>query len=732
MNKTIIAILCLFSVAVVAEIVKPGGGGGPGGGIGGSVTGSYFHASSQFANPNSTNVLIKDGSFQTNNSFFGAVTNHGTLRQVGASELLGPVRATNSNLEFLNDGFWAVFGPPLGSGAASLTNNAVTYQNGGFFMNISGQSINISGGAFQQIESGSTLRFASGAVLDMDNLLTNSLLRVGAGGIIQTQTLGAGLSMSAAGVLSSSGSSSTTNFPAIIIETNLITGQASASANTVNALRGDYQIVNLGAHTNMNYVPYPGQESNVVTVVLFTQNSTGGFYATNNGTPLMINTNPSASTYVQYSVAKGVTNADVQYSIILTNPAAGQTLSYDIATGAFRNSTGSSGAAVGGNNAVQYAKDGVPFGTNNATQKFAWDETNNRLIVGNTTSTSYIAGASFSGFGPGGIRFATSDGNPSGLSTNRWEIGSTSGNLIPGGTNTYGIGSNTLPASVVYTVNLSVKGASTWASEVTTTNIDWANKDKFVYTNAIGVAASAFVFSNLTEGMTKIVDVWNNTNATISFSPAVFWHGNVTPTALTNGLTRYLFDLSQGRTNGQVVYVGGEVLLAVKAGGSSSNGVVAGTLFKGVTIPAYTNLNTTIATFTNAFFYINPAHTLTNTGDSVITTWRGDFLVGTNNLKLIYGVETVLDTGAITNATGGWEAVMEVTRTGASAAYANGTVKFTQASGTPLASGGIIGRTVTLASVHGSANTNLLQIASNRAGAVSNNFMRVVYEPASR
>ena len=169
------------------------------------------------------------------------------------------------------------------------------------------------------------------------------------------------------------------------------------------------------------------------------------------------------------------------------------------------------------------------------------------------------------------------------------------------------------------------------------------------------------------------------------------------------------------------------------AGASSSNICVGGVMFKSVTTPDYTNLNNTIGTFTNAAFYITPAHTLTNTLDSQLTIWRGNLLAATNDIKAIYGTQTVIDTGSFTNAFGAWELGMEITRTGASTAHVDAWFSFDQIGPalTAYASSGI--RTNwELACVNGVANTNLLQLASNRVGAISNNFMRVFFEPASK
>lgn len=171
----------------------------------------------------------------------------------------------------------------------------------------------------------------------------------------------------------------------------------------------------------------------------------------------------------------------------------------------------------------------------------------------------------------------------------------------------------------------------------------------------------------------------------------------------------------------------------VRAGQSESNAIVGGLLFKQIKIPAFTNLNTTIATFTNAGEFIVRGHTMTNSGDSVITTWRGKILAGTNSLRIVYGYETVLATGSFTNTATAFEAGMEVTRTASVGGHANAYVRLVQSVGALTSiPGGLIATNLTLSCTNGAHVTNVLQVASNRAGCVSNNYMRVYWEPASQ
>ncbi len=175
-------------------------------------------------------------------------------------------------------------------------------------------------------------------------------------------------------------------------------------------------------------------------------------------------------------------------------------------------------------------------------------------------------------------------------------------------------------------------------------------------------------------------------------------------------------------------------LVLSRAGSGSSNYVAGGRVFHKIYTSPFTNLNTTIATFTNGAQFILPAYTLANEGDSVIVTWKGKFIAGTNNVKLDCGYETVLDTGTFTNAATAWDAGYQLTRgVGPIGNHADAWFNFSQVTPT-LTSAALTGyrANLELNTTNITDVTNVIRFASNRAGGISNNVIEVQWIPASR
>ena len=184
-----------------------------------------------------------------------------------------------------------------------------------------------------------------------------------------------------------------------------------------------------------------------------------------------------------------------------------------------------------------------------------------------------------------------------------------------------------------------------------------------------------------------------------------------------------------GWTNNGHLTVSSNLFVAAGAGGS--NVTVGGVLYKTVTVPAATNLNATIATFSNALQYIVPGHTMTNNGDSITVIYQGTMKPGTNAFKWFVGYETPFSF-TCTNGFTAWELKGEITRTANVGAQLQASFTFMQTNGTtPFALSGLL-TNMTLSYTNGVNVTNVLQLASSQVGSISNNYMKVLWEPMSR
>jgi hypothetical protein len=124
---------------------------------------------------------------------------------------------------------------------------------------------------------------------------------------------------------------------------------------------------------------------------------------------------------------------------------------------------------------------------------------------------------------------------------------------------------------------------------------------------------------------------------------------------------------------------------------------------------------------------------MTNLNDGTRHVWKGRLLAGTNSLRINAGYETVLATGSFTNMATDFEATLELTRTGNVDCLASASILLRQTQGTLTANPAARWGTNRVVSfTNGVPNTNVLQVASNRAGSVSNNFHAVYWEPASQ
>lgn len=170
------------------------------------------------------------------------------------------------------------------------------------------------------------------------------------------------------------------------------------------------------------------------------------------------------------------------------------------------------------------------------------------------------------------------------------------------------------------------------------------------------------------------------------------------------------------------------VTLLTPAGFTPSNAIVGGTVFKRTGY--FTNLNADITVFSNLASFPITGHTLTNNGDELRFYAYGTALAGTNDFRVVFGSQTILDTGNQTNLLTPFDIEGSITRTGNTEQFCN--VIFTWGPGA-----GVVwhftNSTMFAAQTNGFASTALsIQGSSRRLGGMTNNYFRVDYLPAPR
>jgi hypothetical protein len=170
--------------------------------------------------------------------------------------------------------------------------------------------------------------------------------------------------------------------------------------------------------------------------------------------------------------------------------------------------------------------------------------------------------------------------------------------------------------------------------------------------------------------------------------------------------------------------------LLVKSGQSVSNAWVGGLTF--FSTASFTNLNGTPATFTNLASCTIPAHTLTNSGDRILAEWGGTLaiaLANTNNFKIVYGSQTILDTGLQIASNTTFNAWCKIWRTGNTSQHVEATLQWGPGGAVPFAFTNV---NLEIVQTNGINTTLALQGASQRVGAHTNNSFSVFYQPATR
>ena len=202
-------------------------------------------------------------------------------------------------------------------------------------------------------------------------------------------------------------------------------------------------------------------------------------------------------------------------------------------------------------------------------------------------------------------------------------------------------------------------------------------------------------------------------------------------TALSNAVIAYVKSegaLSTNYTDSRAIALSNAPVLA---GSGASNAFVGGVIFKRVG-GLFTNLNAAAATLTNLDSVVVAAHTLTNNGDTIRAEWaitRPAALVNTNQFQIIYGSQTLLDTGLMIGSNSPVRAWCEITRTGNTSQHVEARLEWGPGGGAPFA---FTNANIEIAQTNGINTTLKMMGAARRVGAFTNNFFRLTYEPYSR
>jgi hypothetical protein len=169
--------------------------------------------------------------------------------------------------------------------------------------------------------------------------------------------------------------------------------------------------------------------------------------------------------------------------------------------------------------------------------------------------------------------------------------------------------------------------------------------------------------------------------------------------------------------------------MAVRGGSGASNAWVGGLVFYSASPIANPTSNGTPAfVISNAV----SAHTLTNNGDTIRAQWFGRMpaaLESTNQFQIVFGSQTILDTGLQTASNTAWQVELVMTRTGNTAQHCDAWLRWGPGGGVPFAFTNV---SVELVQTNGIQTGLYLLSTSTRQGGHTNTACRVYYEPAPR
>ncbi len=170
--------------------------------------------------------------------------------------------------------------------------------------------------------------------------------------------------------------------------------------------------------------------------------------------------------------------------------------------------------------------------------------------------------------------------------------------------------------------------------------------------------------------------------------------------------------------------------LLVQAGNAFSPGNfagVGGVLKYDLTL--YTNLNGA-GTMSNLANFSIRAHTLTNNGDTVRAYWAGTMpaaTANTNQFQIVYGSQTILDTGLQIASNCNWRAEVTIIRSGSTAQHAEGHFEWGPGGAVPFV---YTNSNLEIVQTNGIATLLALKGGARIGGAHTNNSFRVYWDPS--
>jgi len=153
----------------------------------------------------------------------------------------------------------------------------------------------------------------------------------------------------------------------------------------------------------------------------------------------------------------------------------------------------------------------------------------------------------------------------------------------------------------------------------------------------------------------------------------------------------------------------------------------AGLIYQSLAL--FTNLNA-LGVMTNLGNATVTAHTMTNSGDMIRAEWRGTMplaAVNSNQFQIVFGSQTILDTGFQTASNSVFRASVEITRSGNTSQHCDARFEWGPGNGVPFA---FTNANLELSQTNGIDTTLALKGGSLRLGAHTNNSVRVWYFPA--